>query len=163
MRPNHNGRPSRHLSTTSQACDELAEAAELWTPRLPRRISRGVRLERHPPNQIHGWVFRQAEVWVDFHGNEHDISSLSRDYTAAIIVFCQRRANRLATICMLDALIEAYEVVFHDRNDEQLDQMLEHAPRADEPAIVWLERSPFMVALRHRLDQLLDMSDESRP
>src|SRR5579862_9985258 len=52
----------------------------------------GLRPHRHPPNKLHAWVFLQDEVWVDYWGNEQEISLMEPAYAEAVIDFCLARA-----------------------------------------------------------------------
>jgi hypothetical protein len=77
-----------------------------WTPRpdpAEADLQRpGLRPHRHPANRLHGWVFLQHQVWVDYWGNEHEIELMSLDYVDNVIRFCHRQTPRIALLIAAD-------------------------------------------------------------
>jgi hypothetical protein len=86
-----------------------------WIPRpdpaLQAPLPRSIRPHRHHPNKLHGWVFLQNEVWVDYWGNEHEIDSMPRDYVANVVGFCEKRAARIQVIVFGEARYQALVAV----------------------------------------------------
>src|SRR5579872_1656485 len=68
-----------------------------WEPRPDPAVNDpdrpGLRPHRHPPKKLHPWVFLQAEVWVDYWGNEHEVALMADDYIANVTAFCEERAS----------------------------------------------------------------------
>lgn len=62
----------------------------------------GVRPGLHEPNLLRSWVFFQHQVWVDRHGTEHEIESMSPVYARNVIAFCERQSARIAALVMID-------------------------------------------------------------
>jgi len=117
-----------------------------------RLVRVGVRPERHPPNKLAAWVFRQHKVWVDANGTEYEIESMPRDHARCVLRFCERRAERIREICFVDAYGEALE----------LSRLLGPCPDARKHAIEalgflivdpgeLLEQLPVVRALKERL------------
>jgi hypothetical protein len=81
----------------------------IWKPRpdpaLTRPLRVGVRPHLHPPDRLHGWVFLQHQVWVDYWGNEHEVEQMPLSYVANVISFCEGQAERIRLLVLLE---EAY-------------------------------------------------------
>lgn len=105
---------------------------------------------RHPPDELPPWVFLQHQVWVNRAGVEHEIESMPLDYIQAVIRFCHEQAHRILTIVTVELWTR------RKRLDECLidpSGPLDWASE-EESANEWLERTPVMIALRRREDQL---------
>lgn len=113
---------------------------------------RGVRPERHPPNRLAGWVFRQHQVWVDVHGSEHEIESMARDYVRNVLGFCELRAERIRVILVFDAYAEGLELAQLDvRASAGRQQLIDAVGLAIVDPDELLEQLPLIKALRERL------------
>jgi hypothetical protein len=106
-------------------------------------VRRGVRPHMHEPNRLWPWVFQQHQVWVDVHGNEHEIESMSLDYVENVIRFCHRRAFSI------------YVLVSRSGDDEELfdEESEELAFSTAVDLHAWLEQTPLMRALRRRIER----------
>jgi hypothetical protein len=131
---------------------EETAAPHNWQPRPDPGLSGapplGLRPHRHPPNHLHGWVFVQRKVWVDYWGNEHEIESMPLDYVANVIRFCEERAERIHTIVSFDALCDVLVDLLVDGTD-----FARHAKRlslGEEEPLDWLRRTPLLQALERR-------------
>ena len=123
----------------------------------------GVRARRHPPNRLHGWVFRQHQVWVDKHGNEHEIESMPTAYLENVIHFCQRRAEPIKLLTTVDIYLEGLEAcVAEEWSEESRAWFLEALSVCLLDAHDVLERTPLMRTLRARLEER-GASEEGAP
>jgi hypothetical protein len=113
---------------------------------------------RHAAGLLHGWVFRQHQVWVDRHGVEHEVESMPREYVANVIRFCENHAWRMwwaaASDDLLDRLeeITALSNVRPDAAAQRLRGVLlvfEHEAAGD--PLEWLRETPLYAALVRRL------------
>lgn len=125
-----------------------------WRPRPDPALvdpgRSGMRPHVHKPNRLWPWVFAQAEVWVDYWGNEHEIAQMASDYIANVIEFCRLRALRIALIVIGDAAggplgFDELQTASGEGEDGAL--LPSHARIADE----WLETTVLMRALRAEL------------
>lgn len=123
-----------------------------WSPRpdpaLQIPVPPGVRPHRHPPDQLHGWVFLQHQIWVDYWGNEHEIESMPLSYVANVIRFCVKRAERIHQTVALDALCDglADPVV----GEQECEGPATQLSPAEEEARDWLLRTPLLQSLARR-------------
>jgi len=143
-------------------CDQQPEG---WRPRYPDPAlvdpdRPGLRAHRYPPNQLHGWVFGQREVWVDFYGNEIEIGttgSMSDAYVANVLAFARGQADRIREMVVLDLLIDLLLGQLERLHAEEahLDlHVLRDACSAYEiDADAWLERTPLIQELKRRLEE----------
>jgi hypothetical protein len=106
---------------------------------------RGIRPHMHEPNRLWPWVFEQHQVWVDVHGDEHEIECMPRDYVENVIRFCRGRAVWIYVL-----------VSSHGDDEELLDEEDADLTLLDGIDFNgWLEGTPLMRALRRRLDRSL--------
>lgn len=102
-----------------------------WTPRPDPAVHEpgrpGLRPHRHPHDRLYAWVFEQGQVWVDYWGNEHEIESMSADYIASVIRFCERQAACIRWLVGLDMLLEALGLALAGRHEEG-EEVLADAP-----------------------------------
>ena len=130
----------------------------VWRPRHPdpaltEPARPGLHAHRFPPDRLHTFVFLQHQVWVDFYGNEVEIESMSRDYAAAVVAFCQMQAARIRRLVvfvrLVDQIVAVCAGVYPD--ERVLDEC--EAATLIAPA-EWLEQTPLIRALRRRLERL---------
>lgn len=134
--------------------------AQSWQPRHPDPAlvdpdRPGLRAHRHPPNRLHGWVFGQHQVWVDFYGNEiatRSTRSMPLDYVANVIAFARGQADRIRELVVLDLLSDQLERLHAGKHLDP--RALRDASSAyDVDAIAWLERTPLIQELNRRLKE----------
>ena len=115
----------------------------------------------HEPNLLHGWVFLQNQVWVDYWGNEHEIELMPLDYVANVIAFCELRAGRIRLIVLAEAAQRLFDAVtlgddgFTDANLAAFADAVGREPNdlfAHETAVEWLHTTPLLGALSQRLE-----------
>ena len=130
-----------------------------WRPRYPDPAlvdpdRPGLRVHRHPQNQLQAWVFRQpvAEWWVDFWGNEHLIRTMSDEHVANVLAFIRERASRIRDMVVLDLLSEQVERL---QTGVRPDHRALHDTYTayDYTPAAWLERTPLFQALTRRLER----------
>lgn len=137
---------------------------QVWTPRPDPALTDpgrpGLRPHRHEPDHLYGWVFLQHQVWVDYWGNEHEIESMTSDYVANVIRFCQKRTERIFLIATCE-LLYRLGLVLAGVGAPPARQLVEACFAPDlnlagqEPPLgEWLEGLPLLHALRERLDSL---------
>jgi hypothetical protein len=92
----------------------VVSGKRVWRPRPDPALTDpqrpGLRLHRHEPDHLYGWVFLQHQVWVDYWGNEHEIELMAGDYVANVIGFCEGQALRIALIVWAEV---AYRLLLH--------------------------------------------------
>jgi hypothetical protein len=113
----------------------------------------GVREHMHEPDHMWPWVFRQHQVWVDFHGSEHEIESMSLDYVENVIKFCGERADKIRVLVYVDWVTRALELALNGAGVEGARTALELEPDITALPEEWLETTPLMIALRRRLER----------
>ena len=134
----------------------------VWTPRPDPAVTDpkrpGLRPHRHEPDHLHGWVFLQHQVWVDYWGNEHEIVLMAPDYLANVIRFCEGQTLGVAVIVWAEI---AYRLLMHRAGlgepprPEILDLFsdLEGIRQGGNGSLHdWLHELPLLRALRDRLD-----------
>ena len=95
-------------------------------------------------------MFRQHQVWVDYYGNEVEIETISREYAANVVAFCQQQAERIHHLVVFDSLLEQVErILAGARPDARVLDDVEAACTTD--PLDWLEQTPLIQALRRRL------------
>jgi hypothetical protein len=114
--------------------------------------SPGVRLHMHEPDHMWPWVFRQHEVWVDFHGSEHEIESMAIEYAQNVQSFCRERAERIRTLVYIDWVARALELALNGAGVEGARATLEAEAEIEGDPKGWLESTPLMLAPRRRLE-----------
>jgi hypothetical protein len=114
--------------------------------------SPGVRVHMHEPDHMWPWVFRQHQVWVDFHGSEHEIESMTRLYVRNVIAFCRERAEKIRVLVYIDWVARALELALNGAGVEGARAALEAEPEIEGDPEEWLESTPLMLALRRRLE-----------
>jgi hypothetical protein len=112
----------------------------------------GVRLHVHEPDHLWPWVFRQHQVWVDFHGSEHEIESMTLLYIGNVIAFCRERAEQIRTLVYIDWVARALELALNGAGVEGARAALEAEPEITGDPEEWLEATPLMLALRRRIE-----------
>lgn len=112
----------------------------------------GVREHMHEPDHMWAWVFRQHQVWVDFHGTEHEIESMALDYVANVVNFCRERAETARAHVYIDWVARALELALTGAGVEGARAALEAEPEIEGDPEEWLESTPLMLALRRRLE-----------
>ena len=139
-------------------------ASSQWRPRPDPALTDpdrpGLHLHRHHPDRLHGWVFLQHQVWVDYWGNEHEVELMAGDYVVNVIRFCEQRAQRIALIVWAEA---TYRLLLHSAGlglaprPEILDALarLREIRRDGNGSLAdWLHELPLLRALDARLDSL---------
>ena len=114
----------------------------------------GVRERVYQPNMIWPWVFRQAEVWVDPYGSEHEIALMPLGELECAIKFCYFEAERIRNLCYVEWIGRGFDLKL---NGVRLDLALTLAgPKPDTAGDPreWIEATPVLGALRRRLDEL---------
>jgi hypothetical protein len=111
----------------------------------------GVRLHVHEPDHMWPWILRQHQVWVDFHGSEHEIESMTIEYVQNVQNFCRERAEQIRTLVYIDWVARALELALNGAGVEGARAALEHQPAIEGDPEEWLETTPLMLALRRRL------------
>jgi hypothetical protein len=135
-----------------------------WTPRpdpaLTDPARPGLHPHRHEPDQLHGWVFLQHQLWVDYWGNEHEIEVMPGDYVANVVGFCERQTLGIALIVWAEV---AYRRLLHRSGlgppptppIRELAARLDEIRRSGEGSLRdWLHELPLLQALARRLDSL---------
>ena len=91
-------------------------------------------------------------MWVDYYGNQVEIETISREYAANVIAFCQQQAERIHHLVVFDSLLEQIgRVLAGVRPDASvLDDVA--AACATDP-LDWLEQTPLFRALRRRWER----------
>jgi hypothetical protein len=112
--------------------------------------SPGVRLHMHEPDHMWLWVFRQHQVWVDFHGSEHEIESMAIEYVQNVQRFCRERAEQIRTLVYIDWVARALELALNGAGVDSARAALEAEPEIEGDPEEWLESTPLMAALRRR-------------
>jgi hypothetical protein len=117
----------------------------------------GLRPHRHTPDHLHGWVFLQHQVWVDYWGNEHEIELMAGDYVANVIGFCKAQPLSIALIVWAEV---AYRVLMRRAGlgepprPETVDLLarLEEIRQSGQVSRDWLHELSLLRALDDRLD-----------
>jgi hypothetical protein len=140
----------------------VVSGGRVWTPRPDPALTDpgrpGLRPHRHEPDHLYGWVFLQHQVWVDYWGNEHEIETMTDDYVANVILFCEGQTLGIALIVWAEI---AYRVLLHRAGLGELPQPrildsladLEQIGQSGDGSLHdWLHELPLLRALTQRLD-----------
>lgn len=139
----------------------VSEDSRTWQPRPDPAVHDpdrpGLRPHRHPPDELHSWVFVQDEVWVDYWGNEHEIALMAGDYVANVVAFCEERALWIWALVAGELMAgEVEEVIRGWREADARTATVTlpgFVPPADrDAALAWLHTLPLLKALRARPD-----------
>lgn len=133
-----------------------------WRPRYPdpslkRPLAQGLRSHVHPTNRLHGWVFLQQRVWVDYWGNEHEIGSMPIDYVGNVIRFCEQGVRGVQTVVVIEvACAVGLRLAGIGQGPTPLELLIvsqvEQATSAP-AALAWLHQLPLLQILDDRLEQ----------
>jgi hypothetical protein len=135
----------------------MVSGKRVWTPRPDPAVTHpgrpGLRPHRHTPDHLHGWVFLQHQVWVDYWGNEHEIELMAGDYVANVILFCEAQPLGIALIVWAEI---AYRVLLcrAGLGESPRPEILEIRQNEDGSLRARLHELPLLHALDDRLDSL---------
>lgn len=128
---------------------------EVWRPHHPDPAlvdpnRPGLHARQHPRNRLHAWVFSQHQVWVDYWGNQIEIETMSDEYVANVLGFCQAQADRIRDLVALDLLIGQLERLLVWSSPD-LVTLNDICAAYELTAVSWLEQTPLFQALHRRL------------
>lgn len=127
-------------------------------PALSRSRPLGLHPHQHDRDRLHGWVFLQHQVWVDYWGNEHEIELMASDYVQNVIAFCEARCERIQLVVCAELLYRALLHIAGVAPPPRLEQLEAALPSpqalGDERALTsWLHGLPLMRALLLRSER----------